>query len=353
MSRKSIKHVRHHAKKHAQAHAHLKDLLSKGLPSEKIWGLFIITLMAALSLSLILFNWQSLVDLFETSEEADAPSVVSPVALEPINGAVDAILINQALEQQILKERQKDLSEVNTEAALLGIETATVFFEKYDEEQSQKQSALQNSLFLNNELMKGQQLSGGQNQSADIVLKSLLTNYYLMEKTVPISSALEMDSQILAKLNNTLSVDLFAYLNQSNDRADSLDNYVQLLENLMDTAQNRSAELQSQITFLEKNLDAQERSITLMEEEFFVDLEGFEGMEADETLQEFIALGQEQTEVKAKIGAYQTIKDYYDYFLPRLDTLITAIKANRDPLIAGVRVVEIEDMTLDLIIREK
>ena len=57
-------------------------------------------------------------------------------------------------------------------------------------------------------------------------------------------------------------------------------------------------------------------------------------------------------EVRAKIGAYQSLQDYYKFFRPTLENLITAIKANRDPLIAGVKVVEIQNMTLPLIIKQ-
>ena len=70
-------------------------------------------------------------------------------------------------------------------------------------------------------------------------------------------------------------------------------------------------------------------------------------------MEKFIGLQTENTEVKAKLGAYKGLRGYYLFFQPRLENMINAIQVNRDPLIAGVKVVEIQNMTLPLIIRQK
>ena len=180
-----------------------------------------------------------------------------------------------------------------------------------------------------------------------------MTSYYLGQKTALIHSTLQKDAELLSKIKSTLSVDIFAYLNQSISRADGLENYLSLLQTLQKTATQRSAELQSQITFLSSNFEAQEKSVGVTEEDFFRSLEAFNGGKADEQLTDFIDLQQGQSEIKAKIGAYQKLKYYYDFFIPKLENLSRAIQANRDPLIAGVKVVEIQNMTLPLIIKEK
>ncbi len=322
-------------------------------------SVFVSTLILALSLILIAFNWSRLKNSFkdsvpdapiETSEQAPEPS--EPME-EPVRGFE---LGNQAMIQLDALQSDRFFKNVNSFAPTgfqLGIDATLALNEGQKSIESKRESAFMSSVQLTNDLLNGQHLSDGQNESSGILQKSLLATHYLGETTVMIDSALQNDSAMLSKINNALAVEIFPYLNQADDRADSLDNYVTLLKNLKSTAETRSLELQSTIGFLEGNYEAQERSITILEEQFFVNLESFEGGTADENLQEFIAIGQQQTEVRAKIGAYQVIKDYYDLFIPYLDNMIASIEANRDPLIAGVKVVEIENMVLPLIIREE
>ena len=66
------------------------------------------------------------------------------------------------------------------------------------------------------------------------------------------------------------------------------------------------------------NFEAQDRRIELTEEAFFRNIQAFDGENAEEALADFIGLEQSQSEVRAKIGAYQGLKDYYDNFIPLL-----------------------------------
>ena len=183
--------------------------------------------------------------------------------------------------------------------------------------------------------------------------KSILTTFYLGEKTVDINSTLEKDTLLLKQINNILSIDLFQYLNQSDDRSGTLDSYLNLLITLKEKADKRISELQSKIDFLKANADAQQTRIQTSEEEFFKQLQLLNGPNAEDEMKNFIGIKENNAEVRAKMGAYKALQQYYVYFQPRLDNLIRAIKANRDALIAGVKVTEIENMTLPIIIKEK
>jgi len=77
------------------------------------------------------------------------------------------------------------------------------------------------------------------------------------------------------------------------------------------------------------------------------------GPDAEKDLKNFVGIQEENAEVKAKIGAYKGLHEYYIFFHPKLENMIKSIKANRDALIAGVKVTEIENMALPLIIRQK
>jgi hypothetical protein len=215
------------------------------------------------------------------------------------------------------------------------------------------ENAIKNSVWVTNMLSTGQHLTRLEQGKARAFQKSLLTTYYLGEKTIDINSTLQTDAQTLKQIDNALSVDLFQYLDQSADRADTLDNYLNLLVILLAKCDERAADLQIKIDFLSANFTAQETQTKQSEQVFFDNLKIFQGENAEDELGKFIGVREAQVEVKAKIGAYQSLQNYYKFFRPKLDNLITAIRANRDVLIAGVKVVEIQNMTLPLITKQQ
>ena len=404
-----IKHLRQHAKKHHEAHLRLKDLLTKPLHQESVLSIFVSTLIIVASILLIAYNWQRITSLFE---DVPAPNTQSG-AVETKGFELGLKTTYQINGQSAISFIQESLSKVNekevsTQGSTLGVETVGTINrlteervivtsneitnnelannettnneitnneitgdETTDNEITQNETtnnettsnvesiplikkgdSLMASIRLTNDISKGKHLSKAQQDASKTLQKSLLTTVYLGERAIDISSSIQSDAKLLSQIKNTLDTKLSSYLNQSASRADSLDGYVRLLKELEELARSRSLELQSQINFLNANFQAQEDSIEISEEAFFNNLDAFDGQNADQQLNEFIVLGQQQTEVRAKIGAYEGIKRYYDFFLPNLDRRIRAIEANRDALIAGVTVTEIEGMTLELINRE-
>ena len=348
---KHIGHVRHYAKKHTEAHERLKDLLSRVLHTEKVWGTFVITFVAAIVTIVLFLNWGNITSFFGAGTDTKEVTTQKEEALSTVGfqkGVVATYQINgQSADQYIRFVRQ-----IEGQGHMVGIQAVDALGKAEEEKAEARQDALMGSIFLSNDLSKGNHLTGLR-EGGKMIQKSILTTFYLGEKTVDLNSTIQTDSKLLSQISNTLGVDIFAYLNQSNDRATTLDNYINLLDVLLYNAKRRSAELGSKIAFLSQNFEAQERSITITEDAFFNNLKIFDGDNAEVELSEFIGLQQEQSEVRAKIGAYKGLKDYYAFFIPRINNLMRAIKANRDPLIAGVKVVEIQNMTLPLIIRER
>jgi len=209
------------------------------------------------------------------------------------------------------------------------------------------------AVWMTNYLSLGGHLTSLRTSQTRALQKSILTTYYLGEKTVDANEAFTQDFQVLKSLNNTLSVDVFQYLNQAQNRADALDEYVNLLEALQEQSQKRITEIEGTLRFLEGDFQTQEQALQLSEADFFNNLQAFNSPDAEKQLNEFIGLQASQSETRAKIGAYISIRDYYRFFLPRLNNLVTAVKVNRDALVAGVKVVEIQNMTLPLIIRQR
>lgn len=351
MAKKQIRHVRHEARKHEKRHLDLKDLLRKEILTEHLLSIFVSTFVIALSTVIIFFNWGKITSFFDKPEIIEGPGTVEVVS--GIHGFRTGALAVYQINGQAADQYIRLLQSIRTEGYRFGVVTANVFGTQEEKMNETTLGTLLGSINVNTGISRGKHLSKLASNSAKMLQKSILATYYLGEKTVSIHSSIQTDSQLLSKIKNTLEVDIFAYLNQSTDRANSLDNFLKLIDTMIERATIRSTELQSQVTFLTSNYTAQDNSLELSEEAFFQNLKIFDGQDADKRLSEFIGLGQEQTEVRAKIGAYQGLKDYYDYFLPLLENLSRAIKLNRDPLIAGVKVVEVENMTLKLIVPEK
>ncbi len=341
---KHIRHLRHHARKHEEAHLKLKDLLGKILHKEKIWGIFLITFSISILTLLIFLNWGKIVSFLATEKEEEVVHVEEPFIPE---GFKKGLLSAYAIHTQVSGQYRQFIQRIPTEGAMIALETSRIVGHSKEERTNEFLS----SIYLSTHLSKGFHLTP--QKTAKNLQKSLLTSFYLGEKAIDLNSTLQKDADLLSRINNALSVDIFVYLNQSVDRADSLDSFLNLLRILETAAQERSADLSSQINFLNANFQAQEQSIEGAEEDFFESLQMFAGEDAEQQLSDFIGLQKDQTEVRAKRGVYQSLQEYYEFFLPKLDNLIRAIGANRDPLIAGVKVVEIQNMTLPLIIRER
>ncbi len=338
-------HIRRHAERHHEAHAKLKRLLQKLPPKEKMGPLFISTFFMALISFGLYANWGII-------EKAFTP--LPPPAPPETHGFKTGITATLKLDGQASEGYRQLLASIPTSGTMLGIKSTHLIAQKPKKEPDVNlQEGVQKAVEATQGLSTGQHLTKFNQNRAGSLQKSVLATYYLGQKTVDLGSTIQNDTELLTKMNNALSVDLFGYLNQSAARADSLDGYLNLLKALLAKAQERSADLNTKINFLSANFTAQEVQLERTEEAFLNHLKIFNGPEADKELEKFIGLQTENTEVKAKLGAYQGLRGYYLFFQPRLENMINSIQANRDPLIAGVKVVEIENMTLPLIIRNK
>lgn len=326
----------------------LKELLSRVLHIEKVWDIFVGTFVITIVTIVLFLNWGNIKG-FLTGSQPEVPQ--QEEVLKTIHGFQSGVLATYQINGQTADQYIRFIRQIPGEGYAKGIEASQVVGKGQEEIAEVRQNAFISSILLSTELSKGYHLTTV--RKAMSLQKSVLSTYYLGEKTINIDSTLQTDARLLGQISNTLSVDVFAYLNQADNRADALDNFINLLETLNAKALARTQDLTSVINFLKANFQSQEITIKLTEDAFFDNLKIFDGENAEEELGHFIGLQKEQTEVKAKMGAYQGLRDYYEFFLPKLDNLIRAIKANRDPLIAGVKVVEIQNMTLPLIIRER
>jgi hypothetical protein len=344
MQKPSIHQVRHHARKHDEAHLRLKELLQYPIRRERVWHIFATTFFVTLITIMIFLSWGRIMDFFAKAPATELPQV---------HGFQSGALSNYKVDIEATDINRRYMASIPAEGHMTGVQATEVVGTKEAESVVFSENNLENSIWLTNMLSTGQHLTRLEQEKARAFQKSLLATYYLGEKTIDINSTLQTDTQILKQIDNALSVDLFQYLDQSASRADTLNNYLNLLTILLEKCNERISDLQNKINFLSVNFASQETQIGQSEQVFFDNLKIFQGDNAEEELGNFIGVREAQVEVKAKIGAYQGLQNYYKFFQPKLDNLIKAIKANRDPLIAGVKVVEIQNMTLPLIIKQQ
>jgi hypothetical protein len=346
---KDIKHIYHQARHHDEAHLKLKKLVSEHNPAkERIFPVFFVTFIIVLLTILIFRNWGTIINLFQSGNEPEHQAQEVE-----IKGAGTAAMGNYKIDDQANQEYKKLISSLPTAGSAIGSEANMAFGQERGEEPKPIGDALKISSWVTNYLSTGQQQTLLDQKNAKALQKSIIATYYLGEKTVDINSTLETDSKILSQIKNALSVDIFQYLNQSVNRSDSLDEYLRLLNSMSDKANERINDLQYKISFLSANSQSKEKEIVTSQKVFFDNMTIFDGSNAEEELGKFIGLQSMQTEIKAKLGAYTSLQGYYKFFKPKLDNLIKSIQSNRGPLIAGVKVVEIQNMALPLIIQQK
>jgi hypothetical protein len=345
--KKHEKHLHHRATQHQKASNQLKNLVRRYNPvKERVGKLFLVTFVVVLLTLLIFRNWGTIVDLF-------TPEPKPPQQTVDTDGYKTGALSVYKIDDQEVENKRKLLTSIPTEGSTTGVEVSVAFGQERGLKPASLGESLRTSVWLTNYLSTGQHQTKLIQGKAQALAKSIISTYYLGEKTVDIDSTLQTDSKILSQIKNTLSVDLFQYLNQSVNRADTLDEYLNLLNVLLEKTDERINDLQYKIDFLAANFQSKEQEISLSEDTFFQNLQIFDAPNAEEELAKFVGLREVQAEIRAKLGAYNTLQDYYKFFKPRLENLIIAIKANRSALIAGVKVVEIQNMTLPLIIKPK
>ena len=339
-----IKHVRHHAHKHDENHLRLKELLTLPLIKEKILSTFLVSFFITLISITIYMNWGKVINFFTPEAPRELPKV---------HGYQTGAIGTYKIEKQTSKEKKNYLSNVPSLGHLTGLKTSKIIGEDKENEVEWNKNTLENTVWITNMLSHGEHLTKLRQSSAQALQKSILTTFYLGEKTIDINSVLISDTEILKQIDNSLSVDIFQYLNQSTNRSDTLNEYIRLLEILEGKCNERISELESKITFLSGNYKSQESEVQYSEEAFFKNLKLLNGENAEDELAKFIGVREKQVDVRAKIGTYTKLQEYYKFFKPRIENLLKTIKLNRDALIAGVKVVEIQNMALPLIIKQK
>lgn len=156
----------------------------------------------------------------------------------------------------------------------------------------------------------------------------------------------------LRELVSSYDVDVYAMLDQTTLREQSLDAYLTKLKDIQDKSTQIVKEINAEIDDLKISYDSLNTDRTRFESDFFVALKGLAGDKSDFLLKSFIDVTQKQAAIKAREAALAQLLAYYTSSMQKLSIRITAVEKNRQALVQGIHVVDIPGANLDIIIKE-
>lgn len=156
-----------------------------------------------------------------------------------------------------------------------------------------------------------------------------------------------------AKIYESLQVDVNILLNNSDSRLSTLRDYESELNYELYLAKQNLEALQNESNAFAEKFDAVEASKDDLELNFFAELQDLDAPAANAALNAFVKQGQEIVRLRALFNAREKLISYYEQALDVLELRIADITLNEEALVKGVKVVELEGSTLNLIIQEE
>jgi len=153
------------------------------------------------------------------------------------------------------------------------------------------------------------------------------------------------------KVRNIFNIDLFNYLNTSEHRDKSFNEFLAQFKGANEQAKIAYEDLRQEIDlYTARFTKLNDRSIAI-EEEFFTNLDDLASESLPDLLDAFQEITTQKTIVKSELAARKAIAEKYATALPYIDKKIEALEVNRDPYVKGVKVVEFQQVDLDLVIQ--
>lgn len=155
---------------------------------------------------------------------------------------------------------------------------------------------------------------------------------------------------IYRKVRNFYNTDLYAYLSQVTDRGKGFDAYMIQFKGANEEAKIAYEELRQEIAELKLRVDTLNESASEIENTFFTSLDELNSEAVPGALKAFQEISAKRDLAKSELSAREAVATRFATGLPRIETKITAIELNRDPFVKGVKVVEYNQVDLDLVI---
>lgn len=150
----------------------------------------------------------------------------------------------------------------------------------------------------------------------------------------------------------SLQIDVNELLNQSSNRYEAIEDYLNELGYLQYIGRQNLEDLKESSANLVQKFNSLEASKAEQEERFFAELQDLEAAAALAALDAFVVEWEAIVRLRAQYNARQKLISYYEEALDVLALRQKDIDLNREALIKGVQVVEVNGSTLNLILDE-
>ncbi len=155
--------------------------------------------------------------------------------------------------------------------------------------------------------------------------------------------------EYVGQLRNIYLTDLDQLLDNSRNREQTFEDYRKQLSEMNQRGLALAEEVNVKLSEIKEEFDAVTAAKQEAEEEFFANLESFQGQQSDEALKVFMDLRKQQVDLRAEFNALTRVAEEYEKVLIRIDRRLQALDLNRDALIKGVKVTPIPGSNLDFI----
>lgn len=155
---------------------------------------------------------------------------------------------------------------------------------------------------------------------------------------------------LFKRLENAYNADVIALLNSATDRRARVEVHIALLKRLMQDASEFLARIRTQRSNLELAYESEQKNQDDAEANFFEQLNALNSEVAQQLLETFIASSKRGVDLRARFKALGRIEALYAAALPKVGKRIQDLELNKEALIAGIKIYDVQDSDLNLVV---
>jgi len=165
------------------------------------------------------------------------------------------------------------------------------------------------------------------------------------------SKSVDLDyyARVFSEMKLLYEVDVYAYLDNFDDRSKALKDYIKKTEAGISNTQILLADLKREVAVLEKSLDALEQKAKDSEKQFFDASDNLRVGKIDENLLLFQSLNIRIAELKPLLKGRLIFVKRFEDVLELVPEKLVSVKANSAALIKAVKLQNVNDFDLNLI----
>jgi|GEM_PF-3530903 hypothetical protein len=154
----------------------------------------------------------------------------------------------------------------------------------------------------------------------------------------------------ISQIQNILNTDVNAVINASSNRKASFDSLLESFQNLLTVSNENADFVKKEVITLRESVRVLSEKVAAAERLFNADIAKFLPGKTSEDLDSYILLARDHRDAKARLGAFSKVDQYYQVAIAKLTARVRDIRDNEDALIKGVKVFDIKNSDLNLII---